>query len=350
MDGNVRQSHFTQIAAHDFERAHRKAFISQLISTLKREPNWLLSFEEVQEKLPLKGQHYRGVQQVLISDIVGSVDRYHDFNRAFMPMQTHTRPRWESVDIAALTDVILPPVQLYKVDNVYFVKDGNHRVSVAKEKGMVYIDADVIEMPTTVSLSPTTDPRDLIKLGEYARFLEQTKLDKLRPGVKIDFSTLGRYDVLIEHISAHRWYMGIDQNRPVEWEEAVLDWYDNVYLPVVHTIRDNDILRGFPGHTEGDLYLWIMDHRWYLREDTGVDVGVQTAALSYDEKYASWTRKVTRSLRRLQEATTRPLVLSAQAIARAIRASVDVVSSGHNDDAAESGVLDQESLARSEGV
>jgi hypothetical protein len=350
MDGNVRQSHFTQIAAHDFERAHRKAFISQLISTLKREPNWLLSFEEVQEKLPLKGQHYRGVQQVPISDIVGSVDRYHDFNRAFMPTQTHTRPRWESVDIAALTDVILPPVQLYKVDNVYFVKDGNHRVSVAKEKGMVYIDADVIEMPTTVSLSPTTDPRDLIKLGEYARFLEQTKLDKLRPGVKIDFSTLGRYDVLIEHISAHRWYMGIDQNRPVEWEEAVLDWYDNVYLPVAHTIRDNNILRSFPGHTEGDLYLWIMDHRWYLREDTGVDVGVQTAALSYDEKYASWTRKVTRSLRRLQEATTRPLVLSAQAIGRAIRASVDVVSNGHSDDAAESGVLDQESLARSEGV
>jgi hypothetical protein len=134
--------------------------------------------------------------------------------------------------------------------------------------------------------------------------------------------------------------MGIDQNRPVEWEEAVLDWYDNVYLPVVHTIRDNDILRGFPGHTEGDLYLWIMDHRWYLREDTGVDVGVQTAALSYDEKYASWTRKVTRSLRRLQEATTRPLVLSAQAITRAIRASAHAVADGREEVAPEHGVLD----------
>ena len=145
MDGNVRQSHFVQIAAHDFERAHRKAFISQLISSLKREPNWLLSFEEVKEKLPLKGQHYRGIQQVPISDIVGSVDRYHDFNRAFLPTQTHTRPRWESVDIAALSDVILPPVQLYKVDNVYFVKDGNHRVSVARYQGVETIEADVIE-------------------------------------------------------------------------------------------------------------------------------------------------------------------------------------------------------------
>jgi hypothetical protein len=161
---------------------------------------------------------------------------------------------------------------------------------------------------------------------------------------------LGRYDVLVEHISAHRWYMGIDQDRPVSWEEAVLDWYDNVYLPVAHTIRDNNILRGFPGHTEGDLYLWIMDHRWYLREDTGVDVGVRTAALSYDEKYASWNRKVARSLRRLQEATTRPLVLSAQAITRAIRASAHAVADGHDEAVPEHAMLDQEALARTEGV
>lgn len=350
MDGNLRQSHITETAAHDFERAHRKAFISQIMSSLRREPNWLLSFEEVKQQLPITGQFYRGIQQIPISDIVGSVDRYHDFNRAFLPMQTHTRPRWESVDVAALTDVILPPIQVYKVDNAYFVKDGNHRVSVAKEKGMDFIDAEVIEMPTTVSLSATTDPRDLIRLGEYARFLEQTKLDKLRPGMRIDFSTLGRYDVLLEHISAHRWYMGIDQNRSIEWEEAVLDWYDNVYLPVVHAIRDNRILRNFPGKTEGDLYLWIMDHRWYLREETGRDVGVQTAALSYDEKYATWTRKVARSLRRLQEAATRPLALSAQAIARAIRADIARNGNGYANEAPEHGVMDQESLARSDTV
>ena len=59
-----------------------------------------------------------------VSAIVGSVDRYHDFSRAFLPIQTQTRPRWESVDRAALTDVALPPIQVYKVGSAYFVKDG----------------------------------------------------------------------------------------------------------------------------------------------------------------------------------------------------------------------------------
>src|SRR5207302_7122402 len=143
-----------------------------------------------------------------------------------------------------------------KVGNVYFVKDGNHRVSVAKEKGVEYIDAEVIECPLPVSLplKEIKDPRDLLRLAEYAHFLEKTKLDKLRPGVRIEFTSLGRYDVLLEHISAHRWYMGIDQNRPVEWEEAVLDWYDNIYLPLVKVIEENNILADFPGRTPGDLY------------------------------------------------------------------------------------------------
>ncbi|HUP27137.1 MAG TPA: DUF4032 domain-containing protein, partial [Chloroflexia bacterium] len=182
---------------------------------------------------------------------------------------------------------------------------------------------EVIECPINVPLSTTTDPRDLILLGEYARFLEQTKLDKLRDHCQIKFTSLGRYDVLLEHISAHRWYMGIEQDRPVSWEDAVLDWYDNVYRPVIQVIEEREILLDFPGRTAADLYLWIMDHGWYLHEQTGQDVGPQTAALSYDATYASWTRKVVRTLRRLQEAATSPLVVSAQRITRAIKASLD---------------------------
>ena len=72
---------------------------------------------------------------------------------------------------------------------------------------------------------------------------------KLRPGVNITFTSLGRYDVLLEHISAHRWYMGIEQDRPIEWQEAVLDWYDNIYLPVVNVISEKNILAEFPGRS-----------------------------------------------------------------------------------------------------
>ena len=315
------QRYVARTAQNDFERARRKAFIDDLVSMLSRKPNWLMSFEDVRQALPIKGQFYKGHEEVPLSSIIGSVDRYHDFNRKFLPTQKHTRPRWESVDRATLSDIALPPVQLYKVGGVYFVKDGNHRVSVAKEKGAEYIDAEVIECPINVTLSPSTDPRDLIRLGEYARFLEQTQLDKLRDKVCIEFTSLGRYDVLLEHISAHRWYMGINQKRPVEWEEAVIDWYDNVYLPVIKVIDETGILGDFPGRTPGDLYLWIMDHGWFMHEETGKVVGPQTAALSYDAKYASWTRKVMRTLRRLQEAATSPLVMSTKHIARALRAS-----------------------------
>jgi hypothetical protein len=317
-------SQVAQAAQADFDRARRRAFMNELASTVRGTPNWLLSFEEVQRTLPIKGQYYQGMQHVPVSEIVGSVDRYRDFDRHFLPTQSFTRPRWESVDIANITDVPLPPVQLYKVGNVYFVKDGNHRVSVAKEKGVEYIDAEVIDCPTTVplpSISTIRDQQDLLRLAEYARFLEQTRLDKLRDKVHIEFTTLGRYDVLLEHISAHRWYMGIDQNRAIEWEEAVLDWYDNIYCPLVKIIDENQILADFTGRTAGDLYLWIMDHRWYLREDTGVDMGPHTAALSYDAQYGRWTRRVIRFLLRLRQNTTRPLVVSARRIARALKAS-----------------------------
>lgn len=333
-------NYIRQMAQQDFERAHRRAFIQDMLASLKREPNWLLSFDDLKNQLPIKGQYYRGLHQVPTAQIVGSVDRYHDFNRAFLPTQTHTRPRWESVDRATLSDVALPPVQLYKVGDIYFVKDGNHRVSVAREKGADFIDAEVIEMEIPVSLTRVPDPRELIRLGEYARFLNQTRLDKICSGAAIEFSSLGRYDVLLDHISAHRWYMGIDQKREVSWEEAVADWYDNIYAPVSNVIKEYNILRNFPGRTVGDLYLWIMDFRWYLRENTGQDMGAQTAALSYDAQYAKWTRRVLRSLRRFNEAAARPFVISARMIARALKASDEIVP--------ERAIVDEEALARTE--
>jgi hypothetical protein len=202
---------------------------------------------------------------------------------------------------------------------------------VARERGVEYIDAEVIEMRTRVplrsSLQTRTSPQDLLMLGEYARFLEHTELDRLRPGVDIQFSALGRYDQLLEHISAHRWYMGIEQNRPIEWQEAVLDWYDNIYMPLVKIIEETQILRNFTGRTAGDLYLWIMDHRWYLKEATGEDIGSQQAAEQYGEMYGGWTRKVLRYLGRLRSAAMQPLVITGQRIARARQALDGATSS-----------------------
>jgi uncharacterized ParB-like nuclease family protein len=307
-------------AQEDFARARREAFLDEISSFLTRRPNELISFEEVRERLPIQSQTYAGIKAIPVSKIIGSLDRYEDFNRHFLPTQTFTRSRWESVDEATLTNIVLPPIDVCQIGDAYFVLDGNHRVSVAREKGMAFIDARVVELHSTVPLSAHTDRRELLRLAEYARFLERTNLDTLRPGVHIEFSSLGRYDVLIEHISAHRWYMGIEQNRPVTWQEAVLDWYDNLYTPLVKIIEEQDILTEFPGRTAGDLYLWIMDHQYYLSQQQGRPVGSQTAVLSYNRSQVIWARKVLRWTNRLLDRAANPFVVTAQAITRAVRA------------------------------
>ena len=299
MDVDVNSNYLNNAARNDFERARRKAFMEEINSFLRRRPNTLMSFEEVQRALPIQGQIYRGIKQVPVAAIMGSVDRYHDFDRNFLPLQTHTRPRWEAIDRATLAQETLPPVELYQVGDIYFVKDGNHRVSVAREQGQELIDAEVIEWPTSVPITSQNDARDLLRLGEYARFLEETRLDRLRPGMHIEFTSLGRYDVLLEHISAHRWYMGVDQRREISWEEAVLDWYDHVYSPLIQVTEETGVLKDFAGRTAADLYLWIMDHRYYLEQEAGHPVGPTTAVMSYDAEYGRWTRRVRRSLQRL---------------------------------------------------
>ncbi len=320
IDPSLRPKPVAFQAQEDFTHARRTAFLSEIGSYLTRRPNELLSFENVRQQLPIKSQAYRGMQTIPVSKILGSVGRYDDFNRNFFPTQSTTRSRWENVDVAVISNVPLPPIEVYKMGDVYFVKDGNHRVSVAKEKGMVAIDAEVVELETKVPLTPGTDRRELLRLAELARFLEATNLDKLRPGSCIEFSSLGSYDVLIEHISAHRWYMGIEQNRPISWEEAVLDWYDNLYMPLVRIIEEQGVLKEFPGHTPADLYLWIIDHQYYLSQEQGEQVAPAAAVLSYNRSQVNWARKVLGWTNKMLNFMAQPFVITGRKLARARKA------------------------------
>jgi hypothetical protein len=168
------------------------------------------------------------------------------------------------VNRAWYEDVSLPPVLLYKVGEVYFVVDGHHRVSVAREQGQEFIDAEVRECQVKVPVTPDLQPEDLELLGGKVEFLERTGLDRLRPGAQIDVTLLGGYERLLEHIAVHRYFMGLDLRRDVSEEEAVEHWYDEVYLPVVNVIGESGLLEAFSGKTEADFYLWVMDHRHYL--------------------------------------------------------------------------------------
>jgi hypothetical protein len=256
-------------ARSDYSRARFKAFLNGVWSTLSGQPNRLLSYDEVKEKLHVGGPIYRGVQTVRVDQIAGSLNRYHQFDRAFLPTQDDTSARWLSINRAFYQDVSLPPVVLYKVGQVYFVVDGHHRVSVAREQGQEFVDADVRECATRVNITAGLKPEDLEILGDKVRFLERTALDHLRPDANIKLTIPDGFDRMLEHIAVHRYFMGIDLKRDISEQEAVTHWYDTVYLPIVRIIRENEILSDFPGKTEDDLYLWALDHQNYLAESEG---------------------------------------------------------------------------------
>jgi hypothetical protein len=277
---------FTERSQADFDSAHRKSNFRTMVSLLTRQSNELLPYDQVLKLLPTKGQHYIGLKQVPIDSIVGSVGRFQDFDREFLPKGTSTRSRWESIDRAHLMDVELPAIELYKLGEVYFVKDGNHRVSVARERGQAYIDAVVIEIETPIPITPETDLIDLIGKREMARFYHKTHLKDIRPDSNIVLTIPELYTELLDHIQTHAWFLGEEYNRAVSFEEATLSWYDNIYQPMVNVIREHNILDGFPERTEADLYVWIMDHRWFLMKDNSADITLEDAARDFYREYS----------------------------------------------------------------
>ncbi len=253
----------------DYNRARFRAFLNKVWAVVSGQPTNLLSYDEIKEKLRIGGPIYRGLHTVRIDQIAGSLNRYHQFDRAFLPVQDETAERWQRVDRAFYEDIGLPPVVLYKVGQVYFVVDGHHRVSVARQQGQVFIEAEVRECATKVDITPSIKPEDLEILGTKVRFLERTNLDQLHPEANIELTIPDGFARMLEHIAVHRYFMGLDLERDVSEEEAIMHWYETVYMPIIEIIRESNTMKEFPGKTEGDLYLWVLDHQHYLAETSG---------------------------------------------------------------------------------
>jgi nucleotide-binding universal stress UspA family protein len=265
-------------AVLDFRRARRRAAMEQILARLTGKSADLLSYEEVRQKLKVRSSGKQELKEVPLDAIVGSVGRYADFTRSFLPRQDSDEERWARVKVAVTDLSGLPPVKVYRVGEAYFVLDGHHRVSVARQFGATHIQAYVTEIRTKVSLSPDIQPDDLIWKAEYADFLEHTHLDELHPEADLSVSIPGQYQVLEEHIEVHRYFMGLEQEREIPYEEAVTHWYDEIYWPVVQVIRERDILRDFPGRTETDLYLWVSEHRAALEKELEWGIRAEAAA------------------------------------------------------------------------
>jgi hypothetical protein len=266
----VGQFHY-QAAVQDFREARQHVALQEVLARLTGKSNELLSYEEVAQKLRLAARTERGVQSIPVKAIVGSMSRYADFTRTFLPRRTDDEERWVRVKTAFSSPegTGLPPIEVYKVGDVYFVLDGNHRVSVARQEGWLYIEAHVIEVQTNIPLTPDIQPDDLIVKAEYADFLEQTGLANLRPNVDLSLTAPGQYEKLKEQIQVHHYVLVQDQQRQVTYQEAAEDWYDEVYTPVAEAIRERGILRWFPGRTATDFYLWVSEHRQTLEWELG---------------------------------------------------------------------------------
>ncbi len=265
-------------AVEDFRQARRRAAMQELMARLTGRPVDLLSFDQVRQTLKPRVSSERVLQEIPLAAIVGSVGRYTDFTRGFLPLQDSDESRWVRVKEAMIKSGGLPPIEVYQIGQVYFVLDGNHRVSVAHQLGKTHIEAYVSECKTTVPLSPDDQPDDLIIKAEYADFLEQTRLNEIRPEADLQVTVPGQYWELATHLEAHHFLLRQAQAGQISYEESVADWYDNVYWPVVQDIRERGILRDFPGRTETDLYLWIFRHRHILAKKLGWSIELEAAA------------------------------------------------------------------------
>jgi hypothetical protein len=274
-------------ARRDFSQARMKAFWQTVWANVTNQETELLSFDEVKEKLRLNNKRYLGLQNVPLNKIIGSVGRYQDFTRTFLPRRSVDKERWEQVDALARGFKGFPPVELYKVGDAYFVIDGNHRISVARQLKAKTIEAYVTELMTPVGLDENTKQDDLIIKAGYADFLRRTKLNIVRPDSEVVLTEPGMYPAILEHIQVHKYFLDLEHSKDHSWEEAVASWYDNVYVPMINAIRDMELLEEIPDRTEADLYVWLIRHQEALKRLYGEDAEVpdpETTAADFRDK------------------------------------------------------------------
>ncbi len=271
-----------------FQSARMRAFFQEMVGLLQGKSAELLSFEDIRVRLRLHDESYKGLQDVPLDRIVGSVGRYRDFTSNFLPKTNEMRERWSRVYAQANSMEGLPPIELYKIDDVYFVRDGNHRVSVARALGAKTIQAHVTELPTEVDLEPGMTSKELDAAAAYATFLYESSLSRVRPHhTPINLSEPSRYADLMGHIYLHRKVLQQQRGTEVSMEEAAADWYDNVYRPAVTLIRKYNVTDLIGDRTEGDLYLWMVDHLSEVKRE----MGDQADEHSFSDALASFLKE-----------------------------------------------------------
>ena len=250
----------------------------------------LLSFTDIKNWLKPKNEVYLGMQVVPVNLIAGSEGRYKDFDNHFFPRNMHLKNRWRRIDDAHLRDVILPPIQLYEIGGLYFVRDGNHRVSVARAQGVECIDAEVTSLQSEIKLHVGMTRRQIFKrVLNYEKrvFYAETAFGDITDCWDLDFSAVGEYDVIYNHIQIHKYYINQDKTEEISMSEAILSWYNTVYLPVVNVLKKQHIMRKFRKRTISDMYVYLIKYWDELKHKFGDEISLDAAAEEFTNIYGN---------------------------------------------------------------
>ena len=272
---------------NDFYKAQTKALLSKIAHIFKPSEEDLLPFEEAKRLLKPGSEVYAGMVTVPLEKIVGSEGRYRDFNRHFLPKKEHLKQRWVSIDKTRYQNISLPPVRLYEMGGLYFVRDGNHRISVAKTFGQKEIDAEVTSLQSKIRLDQDMSIEKLkqaVVLYEKKAFYDKTEYLTVTGQDDLDFTEPGRYDTILEHINVHKYYLNEQEDEEIDFSTAVWSWHENVFSPVVLAIREEKLLQLFPGRTAADLYLYIVQHWDELKHEHHRDIGIGFATRDFKSK------------------------------------------------------------------
>jgi hypothetical protein len=250
-------------AQHDFLRARRRAAIAKLIARLRGEPDDIgvvLPYEEVIEALGFVSERSTGLHVVPLDQIVGSVDRGRDFDRRFRPTSGRSRGRWEQIAAAARRGEAFPPIDLVKVGQLYFVRDGHHRVSVARALNRTDIDAYVTEVVTRVDAGKAMKLSDLPLKSHERVFFERVPLpDDAR--TEISLTDPWDYAVLAEAVEAWGFRAIRSQHELLDRGQTALLWLETEYRPVVAMLREAHLVDDC---TETEAYLSVAAERYRL--------------------------------------------------------------------------------------
>jgi hypothetical protein len=253
----------TSDAQNDFTRARRQRAMSTLAQRLRREPsdvNMILPFDEVVEALGRTGERSLGLQSIPLDSIVGSVGRTREFDRSFRPTSSRTRPRWERIANAQRRGQDMPPISVYRVGDLHFVRDGHHRVSVARAQGRPDIDAYVTEVSTRLGADQAIRPGDLPLKSHLRVFLERVPLSR-EEAQELRLSDPWAYGALAEGVEAWGFRHSQGCGEALSREDVAQRWLEDEFRPVVAMLREADLIGD---GTDADAYMRVASERYRL--------------------------------------------------------------------------------------